>query len=84
MSAVIDLTTRETVPQICVGPLRAEYTITRSGVTGDWVAVGTVRGLTPPTTSLPWVLVGMGHSATDAVEDLRRQMELHARRVTSG
>lgn len=81
MSTVITPATDRLIPQLAVGPLRAEYSLARSQVTGDWVAVGTIHSLQPLATPPAWILVGLGDSAPDAIEDLRRQMERQAIRA---
>jgi hypothetical protein len=81
MSNSLGSVTDGAVRQISVGPLRAEYSLAHSTVTGDWVAIGTIRSL--PSLSMPpaWILVGLGDSASDAIEDLRQQMEWQAIRA---
>ena len=81
MSTIITSATGRAIPQLSVGPLWAEYSIARSQVTGDWVAVGTIHSLQPIATPPAWILVGLGDSVPDAVEDLRRQMERQAIRA---
>ena len=64
-----------TIPTIHTGSMSAEYSVTQSAATGKWVAVGTVRSLLPTAKRPAWILVGLGGTALDAVDDLRRQLE---------
>jgi hypothetical protein len=75
MSTIIRSVSDRVIPQLTVGSLQAEYSLARSQVTGDWVAVGTIHSLQPVATPPAWILVGLGDNAPDAVEDLRRRME---------
>jgi hypothetical protein len=69
------------IPAVQAGSLRAEYAVARAQSTGGWVAIGTVHSLQPPAAPPAWILVGQGRTEAEAVEDLRRQLERHARRA---
>ena len=71
MSTMMTPRSRRVIPALQVGPLRAEYALTKSHTTGEWVAVGTIHSVPPPAC----VIVGQGDSASEAVDDLRRQLE---------
>ena len=74
-----DMTPAESEPRLLrAGTLTAAYSIGRSYVTGDWIAVGSVRsdGFSE---HLPvWILVGYGTSARDALDDLHRHLALES------
>lgn len=63
------------------GDLIAEYSLTRSAQTGEWVAVGSVRHDRERQHGPVWVLVGVGISETHAIEDLQRELERAAVRA---
>lgn len=65
------------VAHVSVGPLRAEYAVGRSNATGDWVAIGTVHSLMSHAAPPAWILVGIGQTELDAVDDLRHQLAAH-------
>lgn len=75
MSTLVMPKAGSVVPAVQVGMLRAEYTLAKAQASGEWVAVGTVRSLQSPSCPPAWILVGLGDSASEAVEDLRRQLE---------
>lgn len=60
--------------------LLAEYT-TGQSPSGEWFALGTVRGELPLPSTPAWILVGAGASAEDAIGGLMIQLESEARRV---
>jgi hypothetical protein len=68
------------VPSILVRLLAVDYTVVRAAATGDWIAVGTVYRLEPPSPPA-WLLVGLGSAPDDAVDDLRRQAGCHLERA---
>lgn len=70
-----DMTPAESEPRLLrAGALTAAYSIGRSYVTGDWIAVGSVRSDDPPEHLPVWILVGYGASRGDALGDLHRHL----------
>ena len=57
------------------GTLTAEFALGRSHVTGDWIAVATVRSDEPPKHLPGWILIGYGTSQGDAIGDLHCRLE---------
>ena len=62
--------------------LLAEYT-TGQAPSGEWFALGTVRGETFRLKEPAWLLVGMGPSREDAVANLADRLELEAARFSA-
>ncbi len=60
--------------------LLAEYTTGRAP-SGEWFALGSVRGEPPVSAPPAWILVGTGPSAEDAVGGLLIELETKARRI---
>jgi hypothetical protein len=48
---------------------------------GEWFALGTVRGDAPLQAPPAWMLVGTGASIEDAIDGLRAQLELESSRL---
>lgn len=63
---------------LSVGPLEAHYSMGISDHTGNWVAIATIRctltRVTPPAS----LLIGIGPTEREAVNDLRREMRTRA------
>ena len=75
MSNTVTLDQTASAPVLQAGSLLAEYSLTRAHATGRWVAIGTVRSVQLPARTPAWVLVGTGDSRSEAIADLRRQLE---------
>lgn len=67
------------VQHLMVGPVEADYSLARSELTGSWVALGTIRWRHNQRSPPAWVLTGIGETPLEAVNDLRSEIQAHAR-----
>lgn len=63
---------------LSVGTLQADYSVVRSELTGNWIAIGTVRCTQPLPTPPASLLIGIGMTPIEAINDLRREMQARA------